>query len=86
MDSRGCLFREGSVSACCMAIIQSQGWISIAAKALKKCSQLPARKAAGDTAHYENETFPSISFNLLHNREHHVTITPKSSSLKCAIN
>lgn len=88
MDSKGegSLSRDRSVSAGSMGITQSQSRISIAAKALKNCSQLLSQKAVGDAARDENKTFPNISLNLLHNREHHVTITPKSSSLKCASN
>lgn len=69
-----------------MAITQSQGRIYIAANVPKNFSQLLSQKAVGDAAQYENKTFPNISLNLLHIREHHVTITPKSSSLKCASN
>lgn len=85
-ESRGHLTREGSVEACSMAITKSQGRISVATRALKTCSQLPTQKAVGDAAQYENKTSPNISLYLLDNREHHVTITLKSSSLECAGN
>lgn len=81
-----CLSREGSILASSMAITQSQGRIYIAANVPKNFSQLLSQKAVGDAAQYENKTFPNVSLNLLHIREHHVTITPKSSSLKCASN
>lgn len=83
---QGSLRRDHSVPACPMGITQSQSRIPTAAKALKNCNQLPSHKAVGDAARDENKTFPNISLHLLHNREHHVTITPKSSLLRCASN
>lgn len=67
-----------------MAITQSQGKVSTAAKTLQACIQLQPQKAVRDAAQHENRTFPNVSLNLLSNREHHVSIAPKSSSLKRA--
>lgn len=67
-----------------MAITQSQGKVSTAAKTLQACIQLQPQKAVRDAAQHENKTFPNVSLNLLSNREHHVSIAPKSSSLKRA--
>lgn len=83
-EAEGRLSGAGSVSACSVATAQRQGRISIAATALQNCTQLLSQKLGGDAAQNKNKTFPNISLHLLHNREHHGTITPKSKSIKCA--